>query len=606
MVLLLLAVFFVYGRILGHEFITTWDDDAYLLDNPAIRGITLHNLRLAFSRFYVGNYAPVQIVSYMLDYTLWGLTPWGFHLVDMLLHAGNASMIYLLIVRLGGSRIPALFGALFFLCHPVQVEAVAWVSQRKTVLSAFLMLASWLLFLARDDQECKRTGQLFSALSLILFLLSTLTKGITVVFPLILFAQWLLTGERTESLKRRSVRLAPFIVISVAMAVVTMYSQSAAQGGGRTPYHGGSLWATLFTMLPVYCKYLRMLLLPYGLSAEYEVPLRLKPDAMFLGAAFLLGLVGYGCYRMFRRNRSMFFWVMVFIVGFLPVSQVVPIVTPMNDRYFYLPMIGGAGLLACAFQKPWDALPDLRRTMAIAAAVVVVVLGGLSWQRAGVWKNGMTLWEDVVAKAPLNYEAWDSLGSSYIEEDREELALRAYKRALALNPDYGLSLKNLGMLSLKRGETDQSLGHFRRLTSLQPRNSEAWEFLGLALKLSGDLKGAEAALLTSLRIEPRRASALILLARIEVMYGRLPQARDYLVRAETLAGKSADVESGLALVEAGMGNDVAALWHLEALLKGGSDTAMVVSDPAFVRIRGTGAYRTLLQRYGISESSTTR
>lgn len=601
--LLLLAVFLVYGRILGHEFITTWDDDAYLLDNPAIRGVTLHNLQLAFSRFYVGNYAPVQIVSYMLDYTLWGLAPWGFHLVDMLLHAGNASMIYLLIVRLGGSRIPALFGALFFLCHPVQVEAVAWVSQRKTVLSAFFMLASWLFFLAR---EYNRTGHLFYALSLISFLLSTLTKGITVVFPLILAIHWLLTGERTESLKRWAVRLAPFVVISVAMSLVTLISQSAAQGGGRTPYHGGSLWATLFTMLPVYCKYLRMLLFPYGLSAEYEVPLRLRPDAVFLGAVSLLALAGYGCYRLYRQNRSMFFWVTVFIVGFLPVSQIVPIVTPINDRYFYLPMTGGSGLLASVLQKLLDTRPALRRTIVLAVAVIVIVLGGMSWQRAAVWKNGMTLWEDVVAKAPLNYEAWDSLGSSYIEGDREELALRAYKRALALNPDYGLSLKNLGMLFLKRGETDQALRHFRRLTSLQPRNAEAWEFLGLALKLSGDLKGAEVALLTSLQLEPRRASALVLLARIEVLQGRLTQARDYLVRAKSLDGKSADVESGLSLVEAGMGNEAAALHHLETLLKVGADTAMVLSDPAFARIRQSDSFCTLLQRYGIPESSTTR
>ena len=143
LLVLLLAGLAIYGRMLGHDFLPTWDDAGYVLDNPDIRGFTIANLRAVFSRFYMGNYAPVQMLSYMLDYSIWGLRPWGYLLTNLLLHLANGLLFYHLVQRLEGDDSWAWLAALIFLVHPVQVESVAWVSQRKNLLAMLFSLLSF-------------------------------------------------------------------------------------------------------------------------------------------------------------------------------------------------------------------------------------------------------------------------------------------------------------------------------------------------------------------------------------------------------------------------------------------------------------------------------
>lgn len=599
---MLLAVFLVYSRIPGHEFMTTWDDDAYITANEAIRGFSAEHFRQAFSHFYVGNYAPVQIISYMLDYAVWGLNPQGFHLTDIILHGANGILLYFLMLRYGANRFCALIGGLIFLCHPVQVEAVAWISQRKTVLSALFMLCAWLLFLRwqQSDPGERRPGWYLAAFGA--FLCALLTKAVTVIFPVILLLDMVVRKNRGDSLMlRRLAPLLPFFLCAAFMAAVTMFSQSPASGGGRTPFHGGSPAATLMTMLPVYVRYLRLLVMPVGLSAEYEVPLRQIPDLSVLASVLVLAMFCYGACRLYRGNRLLLFWLMVFVIGFLPVSQIVPIVTPMNDRYFYLPLVGAAPFFGLTVQLLLDRATGWKRqAFQVFMTVLLAVLALLSWQRTAVWRNGVTLWSDVVAKAPLNYEAWDSLGSAYIDSGDEMNASMAYKRALALNPGYALSLKNSGVLYLKNGEIEPALKHFLRLVRVQPTNAEAFEFLGLTMKIGGDLSGAEQALSQSLRLDPRRSSALVLLAQLYVVKGDFVHAREFLQRAQQVEGSTVNIETGLATVEAGLGDLDKALYHLEKVLRvKQGDVADILKDPAFARLRSTEQYRRLLYRYGV-------
>ena len=599
--ILLLAVFIVYARILGHEFMTTWDDDAYITANEAIRGFSAEHVRQAFSHFYVGNYAPVQIISYMLDYTVWGLDPQGFHLTDILLHGANGILLYFLMLRYGANGFSALFGGLIFLCHPVQVEAVAWISQRKTVLSALFMLSAWLLFLRwqQCDPGDRHPGWYLAALGA--FLCALLTKAVTVILPVILLLDMVVQNRGEGRMLRRLAPLLPFFLCAVLMAAVTMFSQSPASGGGRTPFHGGSPAAALMTMLPVYVRYLRMLVMPVVLSAEYEVPIRQIPDLSVLTSVLVLALFCYGACRLYRCNRLLFFWLMVFVIGFLPVSQIVPIVTPMNDRYFYLPLVGAAPFFGLTARMLLDRATGWKRpALQVFMTVLLAVLALLSWQRTAVWRNGVTLWSDVVAKAPLNYEAWDSLGSSYIDSGDEKRASMAYKRALALNPGYALSLKNIGVLYLKNGEIEPARQHFLRLVRAQPNNAEAFEFLGLTMKIGGDLSGAEQALSQSLRLGPRRSSALVLLAQLYVVKGDFVHAREFLLRAQQVEGSTVNTETGLATVEAGLGDLDKALYHLEKVLRiKQGDVADILKDPAFAGLRSTEQYRKLLYRYGV-------
>lgn len=598
--LMLLAVWVIYGRILGHGFMTTWDDDAYVIANEAVRGFSAEHLRQAFSRFFVGNYAPVQIISYMVDYTFWGLNPVGYHGTDIMLHAVNGMLLYRIVLAYGGAPRAALTGSLLFLCHPLQVEAVAWISQRKTLLSTLFMLLAWLLFIHWQRREPGTGRMQWYLAAFASFLCALLTKAVTVILPLILLLEMVLHHQGEEKSFRRFVPLLPLFLCAAIMAAVTLFSQLPESGGGRTPFHGGSPLATLFTMLPVYVRYLRLLVLPVGLTAEYEVPLRPLPDLAVTLAALLLALFWFGIYRLLRRDRSLFFWAMVFIIGFIPVSQLVPIVTPMNDRYLYLPLLGGAPLFGITVDMALDRLTGgRRRALLVLVGAALSILALLSWQRAAVWQSGVTLWRDVVAKAPLNYEAWDSLGSSYIDSGDEEQAAMAYRRALALKPDHALSQKNLGVLLLRRGDVAGARLQLQRLIDLQPGNAEAHELLGLALKLLHDLPGAERQLTTALQLEPERSSAMVILAKLQMLQGLPQESRELLLRAAQRAGQVAEIEAGLALTEAVLGNKEGAFSHLEWLLRSGGRDAIagLIADPAFEPIRSSERFRMLLSRY---------
>ena len=132
--------FLVYWNCLSHEFLFNWDDPEYVVNNPAIRGLTFINIEKAFTSFYVGNYSPIQIISYMIDYSIWGLNPKGFILTNIILHACNGVLVYLILFRYFNNPLPALISALLFVSHPVQVESVAWVAQRKNVVAMFFFL----------------------------------------------------------------------------------------------------------------------------------------------------------------------------------------------------------------------------------------------------------------------------------------------------------------------------------------------------------------------------------------------------------------------------------------------------------------------------------
>jgi len=175
------ATFAVYGRILGHDFLSNWDDNRYVLENVDIQGFGWDRIKAVFTSYYVGNYAPVHLLSYMLDYALWGLWPGGYLLINILLHTVNGLLLYRLFLQLVSGRIGAFFGAAFFLLHPVQVESVAWVSQRKNVLAMFFFLVAWELYRSYRDSRGRRAGGRYAA-SLVALLLALLAKSVTVIF----------------------------------------------------------------------------------------------------------------------------------------------------------------------------------------------------------------------------------------------------------------------------------------------------------------------------------------------------------------------------------------------------------------------------------------
>jgi hypothetical protein len=422
----MLALFAVtllsYAATLGHGFIYFWDDYKYVVDNWAIQGITPAHFAAIFSNYYVGNYAPLHLISYMIDYQLWGLDPRGYHFVNILLHALNGLLVYRLLIKVELPNVPALFGASLFALHPVQVESVAWVSERKNVLAAFFFL---LALLAYIDYRTVDIGHRRNyLLSLVFFVCALLSKSAAVIFPLVVICYDRCHGPGSHAGKM--VDKLPFLLLGLVAGVVTVFSQNPGVSIGSSDYPGGNILTAAWTMLPVIFSYLKDLFYPFELSPYYIVPIRKTIDLnVMLAACALLGL-GWAVAITFRRRSWMFFFSALFFIALLPVLQLIPLLSTLkNDRYLYFPMIGAAGMAALALAALLRMTSRLRNVTVALTVVICAVLGGASYYQSLIWKDNLTLWRHAISRDPDNMLAWLMMAKGYTQQGNVQAAMRA-------------------------------------------------------------------------------------------------------------------------------------------------------------------------------------
>lgn len=599
LVILALLTVAVYGRTLGHDFQRNWDDNWYILYNDAVCGFTWPHIKAAFTNYYIGHYAPVHILSYMLDYTLWGLKAGGFLLTNIVLHVANGLLFYRLLNRWYGERLLALTAAALFLLHPVQVETVAWIAERKSLLSLLFLLLAWEGY-DRYRRAGERKGRLAYAASLAAFVIALLAKSMAVILPvvLVLYDRCFFPGERRLRLKDKI----PFILAAGAVAALTMYAQlpGVGQGGRAATYHGGSPWATFLTMLPVFCRYLGMIVWPAQLSAQYAPPIHRAIDGTVAGAALLLAGVVIGGIRLYRADRRLGFWVIFFWLGLLPVSQIVPMIFLMYDHYLYLPMMA-VGVLAGAGALRLRAWLGTRRPALTAALIAgpLVALAVVSCQRAGVWRNALTLWADAVAKQPASDRAWELYGEAlYRFTDDIPAARRAYERGLALNPANSEILYGLGDLYTETGELDKGYALLRRLLASKPDYPVGWIALGNNYRRRSEYRQAEQAYQRAQTLQPDLLQAVMALGTLAISEGRLDKARAAFLAGESQGWDNPDIAYQLMCVEALAGHREEALaWLEKALQRGFRNYNALFTNRQLASIWDDPRYNYLLQQY---------
>ena len=514
-ILALIAVTFViYSGVLSHDFVNTWDDDVYVTANEAVRGFSLSHLRAAFTQIYSGNYAPVQIVSYMLDYTFWGYRAGGFLLSNVVYHAINGILFYWLLIRIQKTQALALVAALLFLCHPVQVESVAWVSQRKNLLAMLFFLISFHCYLGYHERKGGK-GWPHYGYALLFFMVSLLAKAITVIMApiVVLYEQCFNNGN---SWRRKILPAIPFFAAAVAMSLVTFVSQTP----GRAPYFGGNPLSTVYTMLPIFVRYLRMVVWPSDLCASYTLPVRSVPDLPVLLSALFFLLLGTGSIYLYHRRRDLFFWFLVFFIGLAPVSQVIPIMTLINDRYLYFPMLGASVLLAEALLIAYGIAAGRVRILTIAGVcAVVVAMSYLTFKQAAVWENSITLWSDVTGKYPGDTDAWNALGDSYLENGDRKSALSAYKNTIAACDSmsncqyYEPTFDRIGSIYRENSNLQEAREYFDGLVVKNPNYPGEYLQLAKIYYQLGDYQKARENIDKVLRIQPDNYMALELQKR---------------------------------------------------------------------------------------------
>jgi len=544
--LIILAVGLVYGQSLGHQFLVNWDDPFYVSINPDIRGFTLANLTAIFTKFYAGHYAPVQMLSYMVDFTIWGGKPFGFILGNLLYHAATSILVYHFLLRSGATAIPSLLGALLFVVHPTQVESVVWIASRKNLLSMLFMMGAFHAYLSYRDLPRGKGGRWYAG-CIALFSAALLAKSVAVVLvPLLVVYDWAFPARQPQ---RRWLDKLPLLLAALAVAGLAVFSQQAEFNGGRAAWHGGSPWATFLTMLTVLVTYLRMLVWPAGLSAYYDPPLRFVPDMAVIGSALLLLVLAGGVVYLARRSRPACFWVLTFIAGFLPVMHFVPLVSLMNDRYFYVPLLGVAGLVAAgltAVDRSGRPVVSVR----VLATVGVVVLALVSWQRVPVWRTASTLWLDTVPKAGTSLTVWANLVEAFFEEG--DLA----KIPAELQADSGFyqAIQRNMVQYVLRNKGFKAHLFAQRLTAAYPGWSAGYLALSETSLLLGDQQTADGAMRQALAVEAAPAADMLVAMGVAFLRVQRPAlAEDAFAKARLLNDTSAELAFGTAVLKAAAG-----------------------------------------------------
>jgi len=657
--LLTLATLLVYGRILGHDFQLVWDDNRYVIENTMVHGFSVEHIKQAFREQYFGNYAPMQMMSYMLDFELWKMWPGGYLLTNLLLHVVNGLLVYRLFFALHGDRIIATIGVAIFLLHPLQVESVAWVSQRKTLLAMLFFLLAWEFYrwYRQGEGGRRKWSYLFSV---ILYSCAIFSKSVVVIFPLIIvcYDYCFSASTRNESdtkmhskdLSSPSVSIGdpafkpgfpitpsgmtnnlliatwydkpspigwryapildkiPYILTAVVAAVINVKSQAPAGdnwdavGGGLTGYHGGSRLATFYSMLPVFCRYIGLIVWPAGLNAKYHTPIHYTADGTVWLAAAALVVIGWLCYRLLRYDRRLGFWALLFWIGFLPVSQIIPLVTLMNDRYVYFPMLGAAALFGAACNYVRRNIPP--RTLPLLYFVIAALLAAISvtsYQRAGVWKNSLTLWQDSVSKLPDRAKPWIFLAQAFERVDGGNIpeAIQAFKHALENDPTDLYALYGLGNLYGMSGDYNSAERYVNALLLQSPEHVMGNFLLGNIYTGQGRYDQAEQAYLLAASLQPETLEIEMELANIAVLKGDMVKAQGRFQQIEARGTNSPIVAYMLSWLELRLGNEKLALSWLEKALQRGYADERPISDLAELKaLRGNPRFEELLRRYG--------
>jgi len=499
---ILLLTLIVYLPTLDNEF-TNWDDTSYVTRNPNIANPDFNTL---LTTDLNGNYHPLTMWSFALNYRLSGLNPDSYHWLTLLFHLANTALVFLFLRRLSGGRLwTSVAGSLFFGIHPMHVESVAWISERKDVLYAFFFLIGLILYL----RYLNKRNWVWLIATLAAFVLSLASKPAAVVFPVVLLLlDWYKRRRFAPSVFLEKI---PFFALSVAMGLLTLGAQQAT---GAMAAHVGAFHKLLFASYGT-VMYVVKLFLPFGLSAIYPYPNvegRGLGSEFYIAFAALLLLLPVAVIAS-RRSRVVGFGLGFFLINIALVLQFATVgQAVMADRYTYLPYIGLFLALAWWLDDPPGARsgPPWARPL-IAACLVLLIPISLyqTWRRCDVWQNSETLWTDTIENYPRRVYFAYAFRGSYLREANKQLdrARADLDEAIALNPNVEIAWNEKGMLLANVGQLDSALICFDNAVRLKPDFAAAWSNRGAIRLGRGEAAAAVADLTSALEANPRLFNA---------------------------------------------------------------------------------------------------
>jgi tetratricopeptide (TPR) repeat protein len=505
---IVVATLAVYAQVVSFGFVS-WDDPLYVTSNAHVKGgLTLANATWALTARDDSNWLPLTWLSHMLDVDLFGAWAGGHHATNLLLHAIDTALLFALLTAATRERFASAFVAALFALHPLHVEVVAWISQRKELLSTAFGLLAILAYVSWT----RRGGTLRYAGLVLAFSASLAAKPmfVTLPFALLLLDYWPLERTRTgaRSWPRLALEKLPLFALSAAVSATAFTAQQIA----RSHAPEVSLPLRIANAAVAYVRYLGLALWPSPLSVLYPHPYapQLGGEAwpsLAVAAAFAALLAITAAVLLARRRRYLavgWLWFLGTLVPVIGLVQIGP--QGLADRYTYVPLIGPFIALAWGARDAIAALGADRRVRAAAWALALLVLyaaGVASHARASVWHDSEGLYLASLAATPHNPVLLYNLAREQTSQGRTEDAVRTYEAVLAIDPEHLGANTNLGNLQLRAGKTEQAIDHYRAALREDPDDVQTLQNLGRVLAWRGVTAEAAALLERAAQLAPQ-------------------------------------------------------------------------------------------------------
>ncbi len=562
---LLALVLATFSGVAGAGFLN-YDDPDYITENPHVReGITGDGVRWAMSSLFAANWHPLTWVSHMVDVELFGLAPGPHHLMSVAYHGLATLLLFGALARLCGGTKEAIQRAAavaaLFAVHPLHVESVAWIAERKDVLSTTFWMATLIVYARYIERP--RTGRYLLVCAGLVLGLAAKPMLVTLPFVLLLLDFWPL-GRWTNGTRRRIIiEKLPLIGLAAASSAITVVAQRSA-GAVRDVAAIGFVDRIANAAIS-YWTYLAKAVWPVNLAAFYPF----GSPSLAIAVLAAGGLVAVSA-LVFIKRRSVPF---VFVGWFWYVGTLVPVIglvqvgnQAMADRYTYVPLIGIFVAIAWGLPELLRRWQTPRLILPVATAIVVAVLVPVARAQVATWHDSETLWKHAVAATEDNYFAHGALGAALEARQDHDGAEREFEAALRLKPDLADVHNDLGSQLAARGRLDAALPHFRQAVALDPRFAEARHNLGMALWQTAAVPEAITQFSEALRINPDLPRTHTALGRILAANGRIADALPHFLAAARLAPDALEMQYNAALALATVGRKDEARLYLRAAL----------------------------------------
>ena len=558
--LLAAAVVILYEPVTSFEFV--YDDDLYVARNSRVQGgLTPDGLRWAITTYHGGNWHPLTWLSHMADIEIHGVGAGGHHVTNLLIHLASTVLLFIVLSAMTGATRASGLAAAFFAVHPLHVESVAWVSERKDVLSGFF----WILTIGAYVRYVRRPSLHRYLVVLVSFVLGLLSKPMVVTLPfvLLLLDYWplnRLTGSVTvfdrqvssgsTSFQSAAWRLIaekiPLVLLAASICIVTIVAQRDA--GAMLPLEKIALGERVANALVSYALYLKKTVFPVSLAVYYPHT-GMPPAWKIVSAAVLLALLSCVALKTARNLPFLIVGWLWYLCALVPVIGLVQVGSQaLADRYTYIPLIGLYLAVAWGVKSLIESRPALKRPM---TAIVVLVFSGLLFLASNqvmTWRTGVALFEHAVAVTTFNPVAHNNAGAAYLDRNECGKAVPHFLKAIEQKQDYASAYCNLGICAGRENRMDEAMRYFTQAIALDPDFTKPRIERGLLQAVRGNLDRAREDLLDALRIDPGHDGAHTNLGMISLQQGNLDDAEAHLVEALRLNPLSAEGLNNLAFL----------------------------------------------------------